>query len=184
MPRYLLRPPLADDRLRLLADGRVRLQLKRAWRDGTTHLLFEPVEFLEKLAALTPRPAINLVLYHGVLAPNARWRAEVVAYGRPEGETATGAQETMGRTEGERRGAGKPRYRRWAALMRRAFDLDVLCCPRCAGRMELIATIDDPAVIHRILAHLELPEVRDGPPPAAAVSPPRDDQPALPFAHP
>ena len=67
--RYLLRPPLADDRLRLLGDGRVRVQLKRAWSDGTTHLLFEPVEFLEKLAALTPRPAINLILYHGVLAP-------------------------------------------------------------------------------------------------------------------
>jgi hypothetical protein len=74
--RYLLRPPLADDRLRLLGDGRVRVQPKRAWSDGTTHLLFEPVEFLEKLAALTPRPAINLILYHGVLAPHSRWRPE------------------------------------------------------------------------------------------------------------
>ncbi len=45
--RYLLRPLLADKRLRLLGDGRVRVQLKRAWSDGTTHLLFEPVEFLE-----------------------------------------------------------------------------------------------------------------------------------------
>jgi Putative transposase len=56
----------------LLGDGRVRVQLKPAWSDGTTHLLFEPVEFLEKLAALTPRPAINLILYHGVLAPHSR----------------------------------------------------------------------------------------------------------------
>jgi hypothetical protein len=182
--RYLLRPPLAEDRLRLLGDGRVRVQLKRAWSDGTTHLLFEPVEFLEKLAALTPRPAINLILYHGVLAPYAHWRREVVAYGRPEGETATGAQETMGRAEGERRGVGTPRYWTWAALMRRAFDLDVLRCPRCAGRMALIATIEDPAVIARILAHLGLPGARDGPEPAAVVSRPRDDQPALPFALP
>jgi hypothetical protein len=88
--RYLIRPPLADDRLRLLGDGRVRVQLKRAWSDGTTHLLFEPVGFLEKLAALTPRPAINLILYHGVLAPYARWRPEVVAFGRPEGALAPG----------------------------------------------------------------------------------------------
>ena len=58
----------------------MRLELKRPWSDGTTYLLFEPVEFLEKLAAVTPRPEINLVLYHGVLAPHARWRAEVVAY--------------------------------------------------------------------------------------------------------
>ena len=46
--------------------------------------------------------------------------------------------------------------------MLRAFDLNVLRCPRCAGRMELIATIDDRAVISRILAHLRLPGARDG----------------------
>ena len=90
----------------------------------------------------------------------------------------------MGRAEGERRGATKPRSWTWAALMRRTFDLDVLRCPRCAGRMERIATIDDPAVIHRILAHLGLPGARDGPEPAAAVSSSRDDQPTLPFALP
>ena len=172
--RYLLRPPLANDRLRLLGDGRVRVQLKRAWSDGTTHLLFEPVEFLEKLAALTPRPAINLVLYHGVLAPHARWRPAVVAYGRPEHYAATGPPEPMGRADGKRQGAATSRYWTWAALMRRAFDLDVLHCPRCDGRMELIATIADPAVIHRILAHLGLPGARDGPAPAASVSPPRE----------
>ena len=48
--------------------------------------------------------------------------------------------------------------------MRRAFDLDVLRCPRCAGRMQFIATIEDPAVIQRILAHLGLPGTREGPP--------------------
>jgi len=160
----------------------VRVQLKRAWSDGTTHLLFEPVEFLEKLAALTPRPAINLILYHGVLAPHACWRPAVVAFGRPEGDAALAPHEPMGRAEAERYGAARSRYWTWAALMRRAFDLDVLRCPRCAGRMQLIATIDDPAVIHRILAHLALPGARDDPAPAAAVSPPRDNQPALPFA--
>ena len=81
--RYLLRPPLAQHRVQLRPDGRVLVQLKTMWRDGTSHLLFEPVELLEKLAAITPRPTINLVLYHGVLAPRARWRAPVVLYGRP-----------------------------------------------------------------------------------------------------
>ena len=69
----------------------MRLELKRPWSDGTTPLLFEPLEFLEKLAALTPRPEINLVLYHGVLAPHARWRAEVVAYRRADIGSATPA---------------------------------------------------------------------------------------------
>jgi len=54
---------MTEDRLRHLADGRVRLDMRRAWRDGAAHLLFEPVEYLEKLAALTPQPEINLALY-------------------------------------------------------------------------------------------------------------------------
>jgi len=47
--------------------------------------------------------------------------------------------------------------------MRRAFDIDVLRCPRCAGRMRLLATIDDPLVIQKTLAHVGLPGARDGP---------------------
>jgi hypothetical protein len=82
LARYVLRPPIAQERLMRTADGRVLLSLKTEWSDGTTHLLFEPIELLERLAALTPRPRINLVLHHGVLAPHSRWRARAVAYGR------------------------------------------------------------------------------------------------------
>src|SRR5215469_9436995 len=82
LARSVLRPPIAQERLTRTADGRVLLTLKAEWNDGTTHLLFEPIELLERLAALTPRPRINLVLYHGVLAPPSRWRARAVAYGR------------------------------------------------------------------------------------------------------
>jgi hypothetical protein len=70
--RSLLRPPLAQHRVHLRADGRVLVELKTVWRDGPSHLLFEPIELLEKLAAITPRPAINLLLYHGVLCSLAR----------------------------------------------------------------------------------------------------------------
>jgi len=38
---------------------------------------------MEKLAAIVPRPAVKLVLFHGLLAPHARWRSHVVSYGRP-----------------------------------------------------------------------------------------------------
>jgi hypothetical protein len=48
-----------------------------------SHLVFEPIEFMEKLAAITPRPALNLAVYHGVLAPHARWRSPVVSFDRP-----------------------------------------------------------------------------------------------------
>jgi Putative transposase len=75
--RYMLRPPLAQERLRRRADGRVLVELRKPWRDGTTHLLLEPLELLEKLAALTLRPEAHLLLYHGVLAPHAAWRQRV-----------------------------------------------------------------------------------------------------------
>jgi hypothetical protein len=44
--------------------------------------VFEPLGFLERLAAMTPRPETNLLICHGVLAPRARWRERVVSYGR------------------------------------------------------------------------------------------------------
>jgi hypothetical protein len=69
--RYVLRPPFAQERLRLRGAGRVALELKRAWHDGTRELVFEPLEFLERLAAMTPRPEANLLICHGVLAPHA-----------------------------------------------------------------------------------------------------------------
>ncbi len=44
----------------------------------------------------------------------------------------------------------------WAELMRHAFEADVLACPRCGGRMVVLATIEDPTVIRRILTHVGL----------------------------
>ena len=47
--RYAGRPPLSMDRLEALPDGRLRYWFKTAWRNGTTHAIFEPLEFLEKV---------------------------------------------------------------------------------------------------------------------------------------
>jgi hypothetical protein len=56
----------------------------------------------------------------------------------------------------------------WAQLMARSFGFDVLACPRCGGRLRLIALIDDPRVIRRILGHGGLPtEVPAARPPRA-----------------
>jgi hypothetical protein len=73
--RYVLRPQLAQDRLHVSAEGAIWLTLRHRWADGTTHLRFDPLELLERLAVLTPRPRVNLILYYGVLAPRAAWRA-------------------------------------------------------------------------------------------------------------
>jgi hypothetical protein len=46
---YVARPALAIDRLEERPDGRLALRLKTRCRDGTTHVLMEPHEFLERL---------------------------------------------------------------------------------------------------------------------------------------
>jgi hypothetical protein len=150
--RYVLRPPVAQDRLAVTPDGRVQLALRHAWSDGTTRLEFDPVAFLERLAVLVPRPRVNLILYHGVLAPRAARRSAIVPRER--------ALAVGGRV---RAGGGW----RWAALMRRAFGLDVLACA-CGGRLRLIALIEPGTVSQRILRHLGVPtEVPAARPPRA-----------------
>ena len=48
------------------------LQLKSTFKDGTTHIVMSPLEFMQRLAALVPRPRLHLIRFHGVLAPNAK----------------------------------------------------------------------------------------------------------------
>jgi len=70
--RYITRPAIANERLKLNRAGQVVLQLKSPYKDGTTHVVMEPLEFMERLAALVPRPRLHLIRFHGVLAPNAK----------------------------------------------------------------------------------------------------------------
>ena len=80
--RYIARPAIATGRLSLTAQGQVRYTLKTPYRDGTTHVVFEPLDFMARLAALVPKPRAHLTRYHGVFAPHSRWRAEVIPAGR------------------------------------------------------------------------------------------------------
>jgi hypothetical protein len=116
---FELRPSVAQDRLSLTTDGQVRLELRRPWSDGTTHLLFDPIELLERLAVITPRPRINLILYHGVLAPRAAWRAQGVEHD-PSRDVSGAASTKAATAEGDHRPVGPPRpgASRWAARAR------------------------------------------------------------------
>ena len=76
--RTITRPALANERVQTNAAGQVVLKLKSPWRDGTTHLVMSPLEFMQRLAALVPRPRLHLIRFHGVLAPNAKLRAQIV----------------------------------------------------------------------------------------------------------
>lgn len=174
--RYGLRPPIAEERLQVTPAEQVMLRLRHRWTDGTTHLLFDPLELLERLAVITPRPRINLILYHGVLAPRAAWRRQIVQNPnmRVSGVNYTHVSES-GAAAMDNCGNPTPRSdppaRSWASLMRRVFGYDVLSCPHCGQTMRLIALIEQADVIRRILRHLGLPT--EVPEPAPARAPPR-----------
>ena len=76
--RYITRPAIANERLSVNRAGQVVLKLKTAWRDGTSHIVLSPMEFMQRLAALVPRPRRHLIRFHGVLALNAKLRSTVV----------------------------------------------------------------------------------------------------------
>ena len=70
--RYISRPAVSEKRLALTANGQIRYELKTPYRNGTTHVSFEPLDFIAKLAALVPKPRVNLTRFHGVFAPNSQ----------------------------------------------------------------------------------------------------------------
>jgi len=78
LARYCARPPIASDRLSEAPDGRIVYRLRHRWCDGTTHVVFDPLDLVARLAALVPPPRANLVRYFGILAPCASWRDVVV----------------------------------------------------------------------------------------------------------
>jgi Putative transposase len=141
--------------------------LKTPWRNGTTHVLFEPVELLEKLAALIPAPRLNLTRFHGVLAPAAKWRASIVPPPPVETTPVCGCRQLEA---GKKR---RPNYS-WAALMARVFEVDVLQCGHCKGRLRILAAIHPPENTRKILECLGLPTRALPLVPAAARSTPND----------
>jgi hypothetical protein len=92
--RYVLRPPVMSERLRLCADGKCSGGCLGRWRDGTTHVRFDPCDFLGRLAMLVSRPRVNLLFYHGyhgVLGARSAWRRAIVPGTVPRGAEAPAA---------------------------------------------------------------------------------------------
>jgi hypothetical protein len=148
--RYITRPALGHKRLSRTRAGEVVLQLKTPYRDGTTHLVMTPLEFLQRLAALVPRPRLHLIRFHGVLAPNATLRSQIV-HGAANSET------DIANRNDDLPAASLRARMNWAQLLKRVFAIDLTTCPQCGGPLTILAAIEDPAVIVKILTHLGLP---------------------------
>jgi len=148
--RYITRPAISEKRLSLLEDGRIRYELKTPYRDGTTHVFFGPLDFLARLAALVPRPRVNLTRFHGVFAPNSKHRIQVTPSKRGKGRKKDTDEEGQCPSPAERRASMS-----WAQRLKRVFDIDIEVCSKCGGAVKVIACIEDPVVIKKILTHLD-----------------------------
>ena len=141
--------------------------LRRHWKDGTSAVVFDPLDFIARLAVLVPRPRAHQLTYHGVLAPAAEWRDLIV----PGGERSNRRDPSQALAAK----ALRPSRSKWTDLLKRVFEIDALTCPYCGGKRKLIALLTDGKVVRAILEHL-------GPPTAAPTLATARSPPELEFA--
>lgn len=143
--RYISRPAVSSERMALTNQGNIRYTLKTPYRDGTTHIVLEPLDFMARLAALVPKPRVSLTRFHGVFAPNSALRKQITPKARckptAESETSSARQQRAAMT--------------WAQRLKRVFNIDIETCSQCGGIDKVIACIEVSTVIKKILEHLD-----------------------------
>ena len=150
--RYMARPPVSNQRLHIRRDGRVEVALKRTRRNGVSRLIFEPLAFVARLAALVPPPGRHGVRYYGCLSSASPLRRRAV----PDPPDPTPTRPTA---------PARPQRMPWAALLQRTFHLDILSCP-CGGRLRPIAVLTEPTVVQAALAAIIMSQSPPRGPPA------------------
>lgn len=150
--RYISRPAVSEKRVAVTTNGQVRYELKTPYRNGTTHVIFELLDFMAKLAALVPKPRVNLTHFHGVFAPNSKHRAHVTPAKRGKKPDKSEGRDRDWRDKSP---ADPHRALTWMQRLKRFFNIDIEVCEHCGGQVKVIANIEDPKVIEQILKHLK-----------------------------
>ena len=153
--QYMARGPLSNERLEIRADGKIKLKLKSKWSDGTSHLLFTPHEYLEKLTALIPPPRTHMTRWQGAFAPASPIRQKIVL--NPKKKKAFQFKED----EKEK----SLNSSSWAKMLARVFKIDVTKCEHCGGNLYPVSAVIDPSQTSRYLKHMGLPHLPPEKPP-------------------
>jgi hypothetical protein len=138
--RYIARPPIAQDRLHILQDGRVRYDMKRIFKDGTKAIVLSPFHFIARLCALVPGRTFTYLSFRG----------------------AEGDEKSLKDISTQDKPATAARLA-WAWLLKRVFRVDVTVCPRCSGSLKVTALVTKRDEIAKRLAQQGLGPM---PPPA------------------
>lgn len=133
--RYCTRPPFALEHLQQRDAGHLVYHCPKPRPDGPRDLVLTPLELIDRIAALVPRPRTHRHRYFGVLAPAAVPPAPTIA------------------TSEEPRHRAAARYL-WAMLLARIYEAFPLACPICHAEMRIIAFINETATVKKILEHI------------------------------
>ena len=149
--RYVCRPPLATERVRLTRDGKIACSFRKPWKNGTEGVRLDPMTLMSRLAALIPPPRAHQLTYHGILAPAASHRDLVVPEPPEEdvdenaGSNACDhelAQRQLPEHERpslrKKRGGTRRSYYKWSDLMRRVLERRTNCTLRPRSARSLL----------------------------------------------
>ena len=150
--RYCARPAFAQERLHQIDPEHLVYESPKPGPGGRVSQILTPLELMDRLAALIPPPRRHRHRYYGVLAPNSPLRPAVTVLAAAP-EPVPAEAETVAEENSVCRAA---RYV-WAMLLARIYEVFPLTCPKCGGVMRIIAFIDDPTEVKKILAHLGEP---------------------------
>ncbi len=189
LTQYIARCPFAQSRMvRVTPEGKVIYRADHhnpipfpQWRALPTERtltrnfeIFDPLDFLAQVTQHIPDRGQHIIRYAGWYSNKARGcRAK-----------AARASDSAGNKDTQPSAPVTPAKLRWAALIRKIYEVDPLVCPKCGGEMKILAFIDDVAVIRKILDHLGLslssgtdPPHSHSPPPTLTTEPFMDDLP-------
>ncbi len=164
--RYCARPPFALEHLHQSDAEHLVYHCPKPRPDGPRDLVLTPLELIDRIAALVPRPRTHRHRYYGVLAPNAPLRSAVTALApaavavavassghlRPDGLPVPPAPTSVANDE-EPCHRAAARYL-WAMLQARIYEAFPLACPICHAEMRIIAFINEGATVKKILDHI------------------------------
>jgi hypothetical protein len=150
MACYALRPPVSLQRLTYRSGSPVVVYQGTRYNPSTksNFLTLDAKEFLVRLLCHVPKKRECLIRYCGAAASTER-RGQTVPQEPVPSEESTFVK--------QRRSA-------WARLIHRVYGARPLTCPSCGSTMEVIAVIQDPEVIEKILRHLQIWDPPRGPP--------------------
>ncbi|MFH1124884.1 MAG: transposase, partial [Pseudomonadota bacterium] len=122
-------------------------------KDGKEEKIFDALEWLAAMCSHVPNKGEQMVRYYGHYSNVAR------------GKRKKNVQDELIPYILEPDGTSKEYRKNWARLIQKIYEVDPLTCPKCHGRMRILAFIEDEEVIKKILKHLGLWDKKARPPP-------------------